>query len=292
MALQKLARESLRFRITSTSTSSVLRRRFSTSTSQPTDSHSDHCNEEKPKMIQSLSLSGCGWLASYHFGVLQALTELGCIDNVRTKMYGASGGALAAAGFAAQLCPSDMLEVQLDMFRHCQTHGIVWKLGKTLHQSATKMVPENAHELCNGRLGIAMLRVSPDPCATAMIITNFHNKHDLLSAIYASCFLPLYLEPALTTDFRGMRVTDGGLLDICPVVEGAIKVSPFPFYPEVNFGETNSISPRILLGDKPSIVKLVRSAIIPKDEQIIRDMYMLGQESAVKWIENGYHNLH
>ena len=88
-------------------------------------------------------------------------------------------------------------------------------------------------------MSIAILRVWPNPSATAILVDKFDDRDDLIRAIHASCFVPGYLKAALTTDWRGLVVVDGGLVDMVPVAPpGVTKVNPFAFHPKLFGGAT------------------------------------------------------
>ena len=47
-------------------------------------------------------------------------------------------------------------------------------------------LPENAAELCNGKVSLAMTRVWPNPQRVAWRVTHFTSKADLVAAMLAS----------------------------------------------------------------------------------------------------------
>ena len=105
-----------------------------------------------PGFGPGFSFSGCGWLTAFHLGVTKVLTDQGRL-TASTKLYGASGGSLAAVASACDLDPDQMLRLQLDLFDHSVKHGFFFKLGELLLEHLEATLPPDAHALCTDRVG-------------------------------------------------------------------------------------------------------------------------------------------
>lgn len=136
--------------------------------------------EPDPKSSLSTSIwpcvrSGAGFLAPFHLGALKTLLDTGiindrtkvgtCLFNLhRTKAHpstplpthsqlaGASAGSLVAASTVLGLSPEEQLEAYMRMTHACRASGYVGRVYPVLARSLRERFPDNAHEICNGRL--------------------------------------------------------------------------------------------------------------------------------------------
>lgn len=149
------------------------------------------------------------------------------------------------------------------------------------------VVPQNAVQLCVGRLTVAVTRVWPSPSHRPILIDTFLDRDDLLRALLASCFVPGYLSHEPAVQFRGFYAVDGGIYDIAPRVPGGITVCPYWLVGK--FGgihRTMDICPHRLPDYKASVMsemKLLHWSFNPPEEKEMRYMYQLGQLSAEIW---------
>ncbi|GFG36936.1 hypothetical protein Cfor_12474 [Coptotermes formosanus] len=87
-----------------------------------------------------------------------------------------------------------------------------------------KVLPDDAHIRVNGKLHISLTRVYD---GKNVIVSQFSSKEDLVQALLASSFIPLF-SGILPPKFRGIRYMDGGFSDNLPMLdENTITVSPF-----------------------------------------------------------------
>lgn len=73
-----------------------------------------------------------------------------------------------------------------------------------------EILPEDAHQRCEGTTFIAITKVKLYGALRSKRVSSFSNRRDLVKALLASCHLPVLSTGALTTSFRGRRVIDGG----------------------------------------------------------------------------------
>ncbi|KAF7668715.1 hypothetical protein LDENG_00289700 [Lucifuga dentata] len=110
-----------------------------------------------------------------------------------------------------------------------------------------KHLPSDAHQLANGRLAVAMTRLTDGKYT---VMSEFQSKEDVVQALLCSCFVPGYCG-VLPPSFKGVHYVDGGFSRMQPVSTApfahTLTVSPFS-------GEVD-ICPK----DTPSTLDMVMS---------------------------------
>ena len=69
------------------------------------------------------------------------------------------------------------------------------------------------------------------PSIRRHLITDFSSREDYINAVLTSAHIPLYMDGALTSTFRGMPCVDGGLGNLVPKVPGCrytVQISCIP----------------------------------------------------------------
>ncbi|XP_034246089.1 1-acylglycerol-3-phosphate O-acyltransferase Pnpla3 isoform X1 [Thrips palmi] len=176
----------------------------------------------------NLSFAGCGFLGIYHVGVAVCFKKY-APHLLLNKISGASAGAIAAC---ALLCDLPLGEITSDMLHivreaRCRTLGPFspsFSVQDILLQGLEKYLPEDAHIRVSGKLHISLTRVYD---GKNVIVSHFNSKEDLLQALMASAFVPIF-SGFLPPKFHGIRYMDGGFSDNLPTLdENTITVSPF-----------------------------------------------------------------
>jgi len=241
-----------------------------------------------------ISLSGCGFLIPYHVGVLRTLERRGQIDQ-STLLAGASGGALVSAAYASGIHCDDIMQIFMDVYRWTRTHGVWTKVGKQLKHVCKEALPPDAHERASGRLLISVHRTSPFQLQPVMI-DSFTSQEDLVQACYCSSFIPLFLEPRLSCEWRGAQWVDGGLLDMLPAVPShlvaksgkpprVIKSLPFELVARLRSDTQDIITLHAEHRSKFPLRKLINWAVNPPaDESVFFDLQKAGEDTAEAWL--------
>ncbi|CAH0721423.1 unnamed protein product, partial [Brenthis ino] len=176
----------------------------------------------------NLSFAGCGFLGIYHVGVAVCLKKY-APHLLIGKISGASFGALSAC---CLLCDLPIGEITTDVLRivgdaragALGPFSPSFNIQNVLLEGMQKYIPHNAHKIVSGKLHISLTRVYD---GKNVIVSEFPTREDLLQAILASCFVPVF-SGVLPPRFRGVRYMDGGFSDNLPVLdENTITVSPF-----------------------------------------------------------------
>ena len=233
------------------------------------------------KHLTNYSFSGCGFLLPYHLGVANVLQNQSLLDKQTSNLAGASGGAIMAAGLATNISIQDMFTQVKDMAAYCRKHGTVWKLEKYLRDILNESLPSNSVQLMGNRVTIATTQIYPKP--EICFYNSFLSKEDVVEAIVASCFIPSYISPAPLLRYREGWHCDGGLIKIVPDLNNYIKVCVF--YQDI-FGSSNfDISPNLLQSSRYTNNQLLRYALLPPSENMLKKLFQQGEETAVLWGE-------
>lgn len=93
-----------------------------------------------------------------------------------------------------------------------------------LLEGLDKFLPDNAHELVNGKLHISLTRFWG---RKNVIVSQFDSREELLQALLCACWIPVF-SGFMAPKFRGVRYMDGGFSNNLPVLdENTVTVSPF-----------------------------------------------------------------
>ena len=121
---------------------------------------------------------------------------------------GSSGGAIAATLAASDGCTSQAMEIIKDLatdkeFNKDKAVGIRNVMLKFLPSTDTYLQ-------CNNRLHVTVTQVSPKFIKRALVISEYKSNEDLAAAVSASCYIPMWSNIGVSTDFRDTKAIDGG----------------------------------------------------------------------------------
>lgn len=107
--------------------------------------------------------------------------------------------------------------------------GLVMPIGQMVEQILERMLPADAHLRCSGQLGLSVTRMSWS--MENKFISEFHSRRDLIQAVCAGCFIPIW-----SGSLRGPRFRDGHYMD------GAYSDNEpkFEFHPNASLPELNT----------------------------------------------------
>ncbi|XP_033216010.1 patatin-like phospholipase domain-containing protein 2 isoform X2 [Belonocnema kinseyi] len=176
----------------------------------------------------NLSFAGCGFLGIYHVGVAVCFKKY-APHLLLDKISGASAGAIAACCLLCDLPLGEVTSNVLRLAKEARQRALgpfspSFNVQDILLESLQKFLPEDAHLKVNGKLHVSLTRVYD---YKNVIVSQFNSKEDLLQALLASSFIPVF-SGLLPPRFHGIRYMDGGLSDNLPILdENTITVSPF-----------------------------------------------------------------
>ncbi|XP_018104649.1 omega-hydroxyceramide transacylase isoform X2 [Xenopus laevis] len=182
-------------------------------------------------MPQSLSFSGSGFLSVYQMGAVKALWDLAPeLMQSAPKVYGASGGSLAAAAVVLRINIDQVQKTIFEAAREARKFVLGPLLSKfnlmiILQNALRNFLPDNAHEKATGRLYVGVTRLSD---GKNILISDYKSKEEVIQALICSCFIPIYCG-LVPPSFRGVKYIDGGLTSFQPHYgkRSMITVSPF-----------------------------------------------------------------
>ncbi|XP_077297192.1 1-acylglycerol-3-phosphate O-acyltransferase Pnpla3-like [Arctopsyche grandis] len=176
----------------------------------------------------NLSFAGCGFLGIYHVGVAVCFRKYAPHLLLR-RISGASAGALSACCMLCELPLGDIISDMLRLVGEARSGSLgpfspSFNVQNVILEGLEKFLPDDAHIKVSGKLHISLTRVYD---GKNVIVSQFSSKEDLLQALLASCFIPVF-SGMLPPKFHGIRYMDGGFSDNLPVLdENTITVSPF-----------------------------------------------------------------
>ncbi|XP_074605906.1 patatin-like phospholipase domain-containing protein 2 [Acropora palmata] len=249
----------------------------------------------------NLTFSGCGFLGIYHIGVMSCLKENAVDFLKRVRCYGgASAGAFAAAGLVMDLSIQEVAEPVIRLTNRAKSLSFgplhpSFQLVQAVRTAFQKMLPDNAHEIASGRLHISLTRV---PDFTNLIVSEFSSKDDLIEALVATSFVPLYsgIFPSI---FRGEYYVDGGISDNLPqhFTEGeTITVSPFSGENDICPKDTSSNDIHIELRNTSMQLTFQNfyrfsRALFPPHQDILANICRQGYWDALRFLQERYPSL-
>ncbi|KPJ01037.1 Patatin-like phospholipase domain-containing protein 2 [Papilio xuthus] len=238
----------------------------------------------------NLSFAGCGFLGIYHVGVAVCFKKY-APHLLLGKISGASFGAISAC---ALLCDIPIGEITSDVLRivgearagSLGPFSPSFNIQNVLLASMQRHLPPDVHKLVSGRLHISLTRVYD---GKNVIVSEFPTREDLLQALLASCFVPVF-SGMLPPRFHGVRYMDGGFSDNLPVLdENTVTVSPFCGESDICPRDLSSQLFHVNLANtsielsKQNINRFARILFPPKPE-VLSNMCKQGFDDALRFL--------
>ncbi|CAB3372131.1 Hypothetical predicted protein [Cloeon dipterum] len=251
----------------------------------------------------NLSFAGCGFLGIYHVGVAACLKKY-APQLLLNKISGASAGAIAGC---CLLCNVPLCEITNDVLRvvseaRSRTLGPfspTFNVQNILLEGLCKVLPDNAHEMCSGKLFISLTRAHD---GKNVIVSEFSSKEELIQAVSASSYIPLVFGPI--PKFRGVRYMDGGFTNNQPIfdqiftdsTERTATVSPFigmsdicPINPNqywlswLNFSICVNLANTSIELSRQNLLRAMR-ILLPPNPQVLSEMCKQGFDDALRFL--------
>ncbi|GAB4816375.1 hypothetical protein N2152v2_003421 [Parachlorella kessleri] len=231
----------------------------------------------------SFGFSGGGTLYPYYIGVVGALRDGGVLADW-TKVGGASAGSLIAAVHQCGMELDFVVEQCMRFMHELRAKGTRGRLGAQLCSFLQSSLPQDAHERCRDKAYVAVTQAYPVP--RGLLVSQFEDRDDLISALRASCHIPYYLDGQATTEFRGVPCVDGGLTKFIPLPPQTvgIRVCCFP---------SKQLNPYYRIGISPdnyepwpyTLGQMLQYAFDPADEKFVTEFIEKGKRDAQAWME-------
>ena len=133
-------------------------------------------------------------------------------DLANVQLVGASAGSLTATLMACHVDAHHATAVAVKILRKHKVYeralGLVGVWGEVVREWLQEILPENAAELCRGRVHITVLCLP----YRRHHVSDFRSKEDLIETCLASAHLPLVMDGRPFCMWRGWPCVDGSIL--------------------------------------------------------------------------------
>lgn len=120
----------------------------------------------------------------------------------------------------------EILRQLREIIRNPTKIGSGLTIDELLERTLNRLLPHNAHHLCSNKVGISMTKVGW-PCENKFV-TKFNSRRELIDAIRAGCFIPLWSGSLVGPKLKGQRFIDGAYSDNTPSFSSSPSPSPSP----------------------------------------------------------------
>ncbi|XP_011311336.1 patatin-like phospholipase domain-containing protein 2 [Fopius arisanus] len=239
----------------------------------------------------NLSFAGCGFLGIYHVGVAVCFKKY-APHLLLDKISGASAGAMAACCLLCDLPLGTFTSDLLKLAKEARKKALgpfspSFNVQTILLESMQKYLPNDAHIRVSGKLHVSLTRVYD---GKNVIVSQFNSREDLLQALLASSFVPLF-SGLLPPRFRGIRYMDGGFSDNLPTLdENTITISPFCGESDICPRDISSQLFHVNLSNtsielsRQNIYRFAR-ILFPPNPEILSNMCKQGFDDALRFLQ-------
>lgn len=245
--------------------------------------------------VLNLSFAGSGFMGIYHLGAAEALLRRGdkLLGSLRA-CAGASAGSLVAA---VMITAPDKLEECKEFTykfaesvrqRRCRALPPGSEFMHTLREGIEGILPGDSHVRAADRLHVSITQLK---CVKNHLISGFTSREDLIEALLASSFVPVYagLKPV---EFRGQKWIDGGFTDNLPILPAGrtITVCPFAGSQDVCPVHTGRCNMKLRLANMSIMFsrqnfKRLNQALCPPSTSGMQSIYKEGFNDALRFLE-------
>lgn len=156
-----------------------------------------------------------------------------------------------------------------------------------LREGIEGILPSDAHSLAADRLHVSITDLK---CCKNHLISKFTSREDLVTALLASSYIPVYagIQPV---DFRGRKYIDGGFTDALPIPPGrTVTVCPFVGTQDVCPVHKGSRRAKIRLANMTLMVSLenikrLNMAMCPPPTSCMQSLCEEGYNDAVRFLK-------
>lgn len=142
----------------------------------------------------NLSFAGCGFLCVYHIGVISCIKRFAPQLYVNRPVSGASAGAFAGAFLICDVDIVSITECLMSIINGSREYRLGafdprFDITSYLREGLDRLLPEDAHIKCSGRLFISMTN---QESGENLVVSQFKTRDDLIRAILCSSFIPVF----------------------------------------------------------------------------------------------------
>lgn len=233
-------------------------------------------NYSKIQKNNTVFFCGGGWRVFYHIGVYKGLKSQNPEWIANLNYIGRSMGSFIAVLCACNLDFDDkVLPLCFKLARRFETdlYNNIFSMGKQLREILEDCLPPDAYKIVSGKCFIVITTVTSSGLQQE-IISEFYSQHDLLNAITASIFIPIWTD-TIVYRYRNNICLDGSVLDLNQsICNKCIKVI---------FDDDNSD----IKQSSPITVKW----LVPPTREQINDLISMGIKDSIEFYEKNKDNL-
>ncbi|CAI4229898.1 unnamed protein product [Auanema sp. JU1783] len=244
-----------------------------------------------------LSLSGCGFLGSYHFGVVNCFLRNGKpVMSKLKRVSGVSAGSLVAALLVLnpEKLPRalDMLYTMADELNSLKFGALT--PGYYLNEKLIKVVEDYLPEDISAAENKLYVSLTAQDSRDNVLVKSFPTREHLIKCLLASCYIPIYSmgyagQPPVIED---VAYIDGGYTNNLPDFKDirTITVSPFSGNADISPSDSSILFDwQMTLGThtmKVNLQNIVRGAqaLFPPKRSVLESYYEAGYKDAFKFL--------
>uniref|UniRef100_A0A1I7ZCU5 PNPLA domain-containing protein n=1 Tax=Steinernema glaseri TaxID=37863 RepID=A0A1I7ZCU5_9BILA len=250
----------------------------------------------------ALSFSGCGFLGTYHFGVVICFQKhaKGLLSRCN-KIAGASAGSLVSSLFL--LAPDRMEEGLNNLYKLADELNALRFGALTprfhLNERLTSIVHEYIPVNISKAQKILHISLTNQSTRENVLMSSFESRECLLNCLMASCFIPMYSSGIRENapEIHGVAYIDGGFSENLHVFSDTptITVSPFSGNARIAPNDRSPLGKKIFgewkmrLGGQylnVNMQNIVRGAqaLFPPTREVLTSYYDMGYRDAMKFL--------
>lgn len=244
-----------------------------------------------------LSLSGCGFLGSYHIGAMNCLLKNG--SHIMSRLERAAGASVGSLVASLLILAPDKMEPALNVLYEMADELISLRFGALtpgycLNERLIKVVDGFLPHDISPAQGRLFISVTWKKERKNQLISQFSSREHLLQCLMASCFIPMY-SMGYGSDgpiIDGHVCVDGGYTNNLPDFDDirTITVSPFSGNAEISpKDEANFFDWKMMVCNQIMNVNLrniVRGAqaLFPPSREILMNYCELGFKDTFRFL--------
>ncbi|XP_067142346.1 patatin-like phospholipase domain-containing protein atgl-1 [Centruroides vittatus] len=238
----------------------------------------------------NISFSGCGFRCFYHIGVASCFKRYAPHILV-DKITGASAGALVACALICSVPLGEIKSVVLEIVDEARASILGplhprFDLNKMLYEGLNRLLPEDAHLRCTGRLHVSLTRWND---RKNLLLSEFDRRDELIQALLCTCFIPIYTG-FIPPTIRGVSYIDGCFSNNQPILdENTITVCPFAGEGDICPEDTSSVLQLHISNTSIAIsagnLYNIASSLFPSHPEKLSQIFNEGFDDALKFLQ-------
>ncbi len=167
-----------------------------------------------PSKEFDIVFTGGGLKGYYNFGAAEILKKMLNNNQIKIRNYiGVSVGAYVAVFLLLGIS----IHTIRNVYEFARCNKKKYDLNKIVLKACDKLLPENVHELCNGKVKIMVSELTLRGMVP-VIIEHFESKEHLLKVLHATSFIPFFTSSETNgVEINGRTFYDGAFTNNIPL---------------------------------------------------------------------------